>query len=487
MVDFFGLEPGEIEDIAYVNRSGNRFVLRIILTNDHDPCPDCGCTQPRVKEYIPKKIKYTDGTGRDCILLYHARRFKCPVCHRTYYEPSPFVQKKGKIATKVVFDILKDLKDYNQTFASVGRKYCVSATTVSNIFDAHVEIPRRKLPKLLCIDEVYAMKTQGSKYVCLLLDFEKQTPVDLLPSRWLESLLDYMSLIPEEERLGVEAVCFDMYPAYRKMVKVCFPNAVGVVDRFHVMQEFTRRLNKVRIRVMNRMRARRDRLKEEMKAIEKDYTKERYRDDPIWQKTFTDWQKASDRYYVLKHFHWLLSKDEDSGLFDPGKKGQYNRHFQKNMTLLELQEILLGTDPELEEIMRLKRVLTRMYESGTYDEAGKQLFNDTYVQFRNSEISEMSGFSKTMKEWKDEIFNSFNTVAVEYMVNSRSEYSKKYVRLHNGIIENRNKVIKCMKHNSYGFTNWARFRNRVMYVLDPKAAYSLEPRFESKALKKKKY
>lgn len=47
------------------------------------------------------------------------------------------------------------------------------------------------------------------------------------------------------------------------------------------------------------------------------------------------------------------------------EKGQYNRHFQKNMTLLELQEILLSTDPELEEIMRLKRVLTRMYESGT--------------------------------------------------------------------------------------------------------------------------
>ena len=47
------------------------------------------------------------------------------------------------------------------------------------------------------------MKTQGSKYVCLLLDFEKQTPVDLLPNRWLPSLLEYMSLIPEEERRSV--------------------------------------------------------------------------------------------------------------------------------------------------------------------------------------------------------------------------------------------------------------------------------------------
>ncbi len=43
-----------------------------------------------------------------------------------------------------------------------------------------------------------------------------------------------------------------------------------------------------------------------------------------------------------------------------------------------------------------------------------------------------------------------------------------------------------MKHNSYGFTNWARFRNRGMYVLDPKATYSLEPKYESKKVKKNK-
>lgn len=216
---------------------------------------------------------------------------------------------------------------------------------------------------------------------------------------------------------------------------------------------------------MNRTRARRERLKEEMKAVESDFPRERYRNDPCWQRISADWQKTSDQYYVLKHFHWLLSKDEDLDIFDPGREGQYNRHFQKYMTLLQLREILLGIDPELEEAVRLKRVLTHMYESGTYDKAGEQLFNETYVAFRNSSIKEMNGFSRTMKEWRDEIFNSFNTVTVEYMVNRRSEYTIKSVRLHNGIIENRNKMIKCMKHNSYGFTNWVRFRNRVMYVL----------------------
>ena len=32
-------------------------------------------------------------------------------------------------------------------------------------------------------DEVYAFKSEKSKYVCVLLDFKKQIPVDVLPNR----------------------------------------------------------------------------------------------------------------------------------------------------------------------------------------------------------------------------------------------------------------------------------------------------------------
>lgn len=45
----------------------------------------------------------------------------------------------------------------------------------------------------------------------------------------------------------------------------------------------------------------------------------------------------------------------------------------------------------------------------------------------------------------------------------------------NAIIENKNAIIKCVKKNANGYTNWERFRNRIMYVLDPKATYSLYP------------
>ena len=45
----------------------------------------------------------------------------------------------------------------------------------------------------------------------------------------------------------------------------------------------------------------------------------------------------------------------------------------------------------------------------------------------------------------------------------------------NAIIENRNKVIKAIKHNANGYTNWERFRKRVLYVLRPNENYRLNP------------
>ena len=37
-------------------------------------------------------------------------------------------------------------------------------------------------------------------------------------------------------------------------------------------------------------------------------------------------------------------------------------------------------------------------------------------------------------------------------------------------------VIAYFGGHTAGYTNWLRFRNRVMYVLDPNATFSLEPK-----------
>lgn len=73
----------------------------------------------------------------------------------------------------------------------------------------------------------------------------------------------------------------------------------------------------------------------------------------------------------------------------------------------------------------------------------------------------MRDFANILTKWKREIVNSF----------IRADGK----RISNGIIENRNKSIKLLKHSSNGYLNWHRFRNRVMYCLNDDAAYHMYP------------
>lgn len=75
----------------------------------------------------------------------------------------------------------------------------------------------------------------------------------------------------------------------------------------------------------------------------------------------------------------------------------------------------------------------------------------------------MNRFANTLTQWKSEIIHSFITIP-----NTDK-------RINNAIIENTNKTIKNIKHNSNGFTNWDRFRNRILYAINDNVTFSLYP------------
>ncbi len=73
----------------------------------------------------------------------------------------------------------------------------------------------------------------------------------------------------------------------------------------------------------------------------------------------------------------------------------------------------------------------------------------------------MNDFANTLINWKNEIVNSF------LVVNTNGK------TISNAIIENRNKSIKTIKRNGNGYTNWDRFRNRVLYSVNESSVHRL--------------
>lgn len=301
------------------------------------------------------------------------------------------------------------------TYEMISSDLSISPTTVMNIFDQNVNYPRGTLPKILIIDEFhYATINSLAKYSCLLLDFEKNKVIDVIKTRRKDYLQNYLTKIPLEERLRVKHVSIDMWKSYRDISKIYFPNAVISVDSFHVIQDINRYLDKIRKSIMKKF------------------------------------EKGTYEYYLLKNFEWLLLiKYKD---IDTSKGPKYNKKFKKYLSYLDLLDMLLNLSPILKEAYKWKESYIRFNSSCTYDKAEERL-NELITKLKDLNIYTFNPVIKTLEEWKYEIINSF----IRY---------PNIGRVSNGKIESRNSTIKDIKKSSKGMSNFERFRNRIIYVIN---------------------
>ena len=450
MLKMFNLDEKKIQefkvyDVPILNDENK--VIRNVLNIDvklidlRPQCIHCDSKDITIKDYVPKKLKHSTLKNKECIINYKARRYKCKFCQKTYYEHNPFALSSMRYTMNTVYNVLGDLKDETETFASCAKRHNLSVNTVIKIFDDYVSIARKQLDEILCIDEVYAFKSRDSKYVCVLLDYKTQEILDLLPSRRIGKLATYFRAIPIEERRRVKIVSIDMWSSYRTITQEFLPNAVCAVDKFHVFQEFTKRFTRVRIEEMNHFSPINDKPYNELSDDEKS---ERY--------------KRDINYYLLKKFNWLLFKTNEK-YSNSNYPRRYNHKLKGRYNYYELKELILNGSPKLLEVYNLQHYL-RLFYSLSYDEA-KYKINELIDRFKKSNVPQMNDFANTLINWKNEIVNSFLVVSTDGRTIS------------NAIIENRNKSIKTIKRNGNGYTNWDRFRNRVLYSVNESSVHRL--------------
>lgn len=444
----FDLDRANIKTIDIFHEQGG-LIIYLELNPSLHQCPVCSSYTDKVKGYQLKKIKHSILNPVPCVIHYRARRYICPACGKTFYEHNPISFGHLKVSVATVYNVLQELRRPEATFTYVGSKYNLSPSSVSNIFDKHVDISRRKLPMCISFDEVYAFKSKDSDYVLVLLDYLDKKIIDLLPSRRKRYLSDYFFKIPLAEREEVKYCSFDMWETYRLISKLMFPNSVGIVDKYHVLSDFTKKMNSVRISIMNKNKLVYDTYKQKKKQLNKQHKKL----DP---KEYQAYTTAHKNYYLLKKFHFLLLLNNPKAM-DPNKEKKYNSVLERYCNFYDLYEMILTIDPVLKEVLEIKDILYDFYSNSTYETAKKEL-EDIIILCRTSTIQAMQNFSKILVNWKKEIINSFIILP-----NTNR-------KMNNALIENRNKTIKLLKHSSNGYTNWSRFRNRALFVLNEDAS-----------------
>lgn len=154
----------------------------------------------------------------------------------------------------------------------------------------------------------------------------------------------------------------------------------------------------------------------------------------------------------------IFSKNKD--ILNPNLEKKMNHALGQYCNLYDLFNLLENTDEDMTEMINLKDELYDFYEKCTYEES-KAKINELIIDFRSSSVPELVSFANTLTQWKPEIINSFIIIP---------GINKK---MNNALIENRNKSIKLLKHSSNGYTNWKRFRNRVLYTINDDEKFKL--------------
>lgn len=183
ITDMLNIKSEDLESVQHVKQSDDTLLIKVKLKKKPVVCPYCK-GPVKIHSYYPRKLTHSTLVGRKCFIVYLQRRYYCASCDVTFQEHNPFINSSEGLTYETKINVLKELKHPYNTYTATAKRFNISKTKVFNIFDKHVNIPRKPLPMVLSMDEHYFPESSySSLYCCLLMDFLTGVLIDVLPDR----------------------------------------------------------------------------------------------------------------------------------------------------------------------------------------------------------------------------------------------------------------------------------------------------------------
>lgn len=329
--------------------------IHCTLTYPLEQCPHCQdkhsivCNGTR-----SSRITYLDTAGQACYLIMKKQRYRCKTCHHCFTAQTQLVPRNGFISLPT-----------KQFIASLS-----TYTTSENSIAQRCRVFRRV--------------------------------IIVIEDRRLRSLKAYFYRFSRKERKNI---VIDFYLPYMFLIRELFPNAVIIIDPFHIVQSLNRELNRYRVSFMNSIR---------------------YKDTKLYNKLKRYWRLIlmdPDRLVHTNYLHFPL--------------------FNHPTNTGSIIDYLLGQDDLLKETYETVHQLVSAIRDRDFDR-----FKETIDQ---SKI-------KTLPKGLKRVIRSFN----KYLeaINNTCHHPQ----LSNGPIEGINNKIKVLKRNAYGYRNYSHFRHRILLI-----------------------
>jgi transposase len=199
-------------------------------------CPHCGGSQLRSKGRYVRRVRHEDWGLRHGVLELEGRKWHCQSCGRYFRQRFPGVlpcPRASEAFQAMVFR--QHLDGINRS--RLGRREGIGAATVERYFRHGLkrqfkEWHSGRCPRVLGIDEHFFTRRKG--FATTLCDLHHHKVYDVVLGRSELSLEAYFQKL--EGKAEVRVVCMDLATHYRSLVRLHFPNALIVADRFHVIR-----------------------------------------------------------------------------------------------------------------------------------------------------------------------------------------------------------------------------------------------------------
>ena len=100
--------------------------------------------------------------------------------------------------------------------------------------------------KAIGVDEIHYKKGQNYLTLVYQLDKSNKRLLYVAKKRTVKSLLGFFRLIGKKACTEIKFVCSDMWPAYLKVIKKKAPQALNILDRFHIVAKLNDAVDTVR-------------------------------------------------------------------------------------------------------------------------------------------------------------------------------------------------------------------------------------------------
>lgn len=374
------------------------------LENRPKTCRCCGSSRINIQGHKLSTIKLMPISGHNAVLKLNKQRYICKDCGKTFVAKTSIVDENCYISNKVKQAAVIASKE-TVSEKHIAKELNISHSTVNreiNKFRNSYKANFNYLPEVLCFDEFKSTKDADGAMSFIFCDAKEHRIIDIVENRQLRFLEKYFYRYTKDARNSVKFIVMDMYKPYVSLAKKMFPKAKIIFDKFHIINNLSRALDKARIKLMKNMD---DKAYRKLKRYGKLLLKDWYELDGIHFKKRFCFDKAVSQTDVVD---CLLSLDE-----------------RLKNTYYAYQDILSAI--KRKDVTRLNSLLEQKYTN-------------------------ISGYMKTaLKTTKDN--KEYVTNAVKY------GYT-------NGLVEGFNNKIKAIKRVAFGYRSFYNFRNRILISCD---------------------